>query len=230
MIHRYAYVGNDLQDIYGINALNIGDAADLSNAFFASNDAQATLRKLASRPDGVLLSQETVNDFQLKMGDLVYLRLQNAKDHQYQPIPFHFIGVVREFSTAPKDSFILANEGYIASQTGDSAHEVVLVRGSIPPAQLAKSLTWDLGHEMAQHQRFSEQTGMTVYFCDPKSPWQRGSNENTNGLLRQYLPRRLDFRTLTQTDFDQIAAELNDRPRQTLGFKTPSQALAEVMR
>jgi IS30 family transposase len=69
-----------------------------------------------------------------------------------------------------------------------------------------------------------------VYFCDPKSPWQRGSNENTNGLLRQYLPRRLDFRTLTQADFDAIAHELNERPRQTLGFKTPSHALAELLR
>ncbi len=69
-----------------------------------------------------------------------------------------------------------------------------------------------------------------VYFCDPKSPWQRGSNENTNGLLRQYLPRRLNFRQLTQADFDAIAAELNDRPRQTLGFKSPSEALAEVLR
>jgi IS30 family transposase len=98
------------------------------------------------------------------------------------------------------------------------------------PAQLAKTLTWDLGHEMAQHQRFTIQTGVHVYFCDPKSPWQRGSNENTNGLLRQYLPRRLDFRTLTQADFDAIAQELNERPRQTLGFKTPSQALAEVLR
>ena len=140
MIHRYAYVGNDLQDLYGINALNIGEAADLSNAFFANNDAKATLSKLASRPDGVLLSQETVNDFQLKPGDLIYLRLQNAKDHQYNPIPFHFIGVVREFSTAPKDSFILANEGYIASQTGEPAREVVLIRGSIPPAQLAERI------------------------------------------------------------------------------------------
>ena len=98
------------------------------------------------------------------------------------------------------------------------------------PDQLAKSLTWDLGHEMAEHQRFTIATGVQVYFCDPKSPWQRGSNENTNGLLRQYLPRRLDFRTLTQADFDAIAQELNDRPRQTLNFKSPSQALAEVSR
>ena len=98
------------------------------------------------------------------------------------------------------------------------------------PAQLAKSLTWDLGHEMAQHQRFSAETGMSVYFCDPKSPWQRGTNENTNGLLRQYLPRRRNFRELSQTDFDLIAAELNDRPRQTLNFQTPSEALAEVLR
>ena len=98
------------------------------------------------------------------------------------------------------------------------------------PEQLAKTLTWDQGHEMADHQRFTIQTGVQVYFCDPKSPWQRGSNENTNGLLRQYLPRRLDFRTLTQADLDAIAQELNERPRQTLGFKTPSQALAEVLR
>ncbi len=98
------------------------------------------------------------------------------------------------------------------------------------PAQLAKSLTWDQGHEMAEHRWFTAATGVQVYFCDPKSPWQRGSNENTNGLLRQYLPRRLDFRTLTQTDLDAIAQVLNERPRQTLGFKTPSQALAEVLR
>ena len=140
MIHRYAYVGNDLQDIYGINALNIGDAADLSNAFFASNDAKATMQKLAAQPDGVLLSQETVNDFQLKLGDAINLRLQSAKDHQYHAVPFKFIGVVREFSTAPKDSFILANEGYVASQTGDPSREVVLIRGSIPPAQLAERI------------------------------------------------------------------------------------------
>src|SRR6476646_7047953 len=98
------------------------------------------------------------------------------------------------------------------------------------PAALTRTLTWDQGHEMAEHVRFPQATGIEVYFCDPKSPWQRGSNENTNGLLRQYLPKTLDFRTLTQDDFDAIADELNGRPRQTLGFKTPSQALAEVLR
>lgn len=72
--------------------------------------------------------------------------------------------------------------------------------------------------------------GIEVYSCHPKSPWQRGSNENTNGLRSQYLPRRLDFRTLTQADLDAITQELNERPRQTLGFKTPSQALAKVLR
>jgi len=98
------------------------------------------------------------------------------------------------------------------------------------PAALTRTLTWDQGHEMAEHVRFTQQTGIEVYFCDPKSPWQRGSNENTNGLLRQYLPRTLDFQTLTQADFDAIADQLNRRPRQTLGFKTPSQVLAEVLR
>ena len=96
--------------------------------------------------------------------------------------------------------------------------------------QLRRSLTWDRGLELADHKRFTVDTGVQVYFCDPKSPWQRGSNENTNGLLRQYLPKTLDFRTLTQDDFDAIALELNQRPRQTLGFKSPSQALAEVLR
>jgi IS30 family transposase len=98
------------------------------------------------------------------------------------------------------------------------------------PAALTRTLTWDQGNEMSEHVRFTEATGVEVYFCDPRSPWQRGSNENTNGLLRQYLPRSLDFRTLNQADFDAIADELNGRPRQTLGFKTPSQALTEVLR
>jgi IS30 family transposase len=98
------------------------------------------------------------------------------------------------------------------------------------PAALTRTLTWDQGHEMAEHARFTIDTGIQVYFCDPKSPWQRGTNENTNGLLRQYLPRTVSMRDYSQAEFDAIADRLNGRPRQTLGFKTPSQALAEVLR
>ena len=98
------------------------------------------------------------------------------------------------------------------------------------PDQLKRSLTWDQGKEMAQHARFTVATGVPVYFRDPRSPWQRGSNENTNGLLRQYFPKRSDLKPFSQTDLDAVAAELNDRPRQTLGFKSPSQALDPTLR
>jgi transposase, IS30 family len=98
------------------------------------------------------------------------------------------------------------------------------------PDQLRRSLTWDQGKEMADHVRFSVKTGVPVYFCDPRSPWQRGSNENTNGLLRQYFPQRTEIAHYSQTDLDHVAAELNGRPRQTLGWKTPSQALDEALR
>ena len=116
------------------------------------------------------------------------------------------------------------------NHTADVVADALAAKITTLPTALTRTLTWDQGHEMAAHARFTEETGIEVYFCDPKSPWQRGSNENTNGLLRQYLPRRLDFRTLTQADLDAIADQLNGRPRQTLGFKTPSQALAEVLR
>jgi IS30 family transposase len=98
------------------------------------------------------------------------------------------------------------------------------------PQQLRRSLTWDHGREMAEHLQFTIDSGVQVFFCDPRSPWQRGTNENTNGLLRQYLPKGADLRRFDQAALDAIAAELNGRPRQTLGFKTPSQAFAEALR
>jgi IS30 family transposase len=93
------------------------------------------------------------------------------------------------------------------------------------PASLRRSLTWDRGLEMAQHKSFTVDTDVRVYFCDPQSPWQRGSNENTNGLLRQYFPKRTELSVYSQEELDEVALRLNQRPRKTLGFQTPADRL-----
>jgi putative ABC transport system permease protein len=140
MQHRFAYVGTDLQDLYGIDAVHIGEATRMSDAYFQGGDAKAALSALTNAPDGVLASAETVNDFQLQPGDRINLRLLSLRDHQYHTVPFHFVGVVREFPTAPRDSFLVANASYIGQQTGSNAAEILLLRTSGDPVGVAEAV------------------------------------------------------------------------------------------
>ncbi len=117
----------------------------------------------------------------------------------------------------------------VRKNTAEEVRRAMSARIPDLPRQLRRSVTWDQGKEMAEHVRFTVDTGVQVYFCDPNSPWQRGTNENTNGLLRQYFPRLTDLSRFTQRQLDAVARELNERPRQTLDWMTPSQRLAEVV-
>jgi IS30 family transposase len=116
-----------------------------------------------------------------------------------------------------------------------AGHGADAVRGAITrtiitlPDQLRRSLTWDQGAEMAQHARLKIDTGLQVYFCDPQSPWQRGTNENTNGLLRQYFPKGTDLSLHTAEQIAGVATTLNSRPRKTLGWRTPAEALDHLL-
>ena len=116
-----------------------------------------------------------------------------------------------------------------AGRSAPAVRDALAARILSLPEQLRRTLTWDRGHEMAEHVRFTIDTGVQVYFCDPRSPWQRGSNENTNGLLRQYFPKGSDLSVHSQAHLDDVARELNGRPRQTLGWMKPSEALAKIV-
>ena len=124
---------------------------------------------------------------------------------------------------------------YIKNGPAMTGHGAEAVRDAIAskiatlPEQLGKSLTWDQGAEMAQHAQLRIETGLAIYFCDPRSPWQRGTNENTNGLLRQYFPKGTDISRYRKRELDAVAATLNGRPRKTLGWKTPAEALGDLL-
>jgi IS30 family transposase len=123
-----------------------------------------------------------------------------------------------------KNGPALAGHGAEAVRDAIAASIVTL------PAQLRRSLTWDQGAEMAEHAQLRIDTGLAIYFCDPQSPWQRGTNENTNGLLRQYFPKGTDLARHSRGDLDAVALELNTRPRKTLGWRTPAEALDQLLR
>src|SRR5450830_1238406 len=114
----------------------------------------------------------------------------------------------------------------VANKDTQTVVSVLIKQTKTVPNELYKSLTWDRGKEVADHRRFTLMTNIDVYFCDPQSPWQRGSNENTNGLLRQYFPKGTSLAKVTQADLDAVARELNTRPRKTLGYRTPAEQLA----
>lgn len=125
--HRFAYIGPDLQDLYGVRPATITSATALQDTYFQGGTAAALMDQLAAHPDSILVSAETVKDYQLHPGDLLNLRLQDSRTRQLTMVPFHYIGIVKEFPTAPKDSFFVANASYIAQQTGSNAVGAFLV-------------------------------------------------------------------------------------------------------
>ena len=123
----------------------------------------------------------------------------------------------------------IKNGPALAGHGADAVRDAITRTIITLPEQLRRSLTWDQGAEMAQHARLKIDAGVQVFFCDPRSPWQRGTNENTNGLLRQYFPRGTDLSLHSAEQIVAVAATLNSRPRKTLGWKTPAEALDRLL-
>lgn len=123
----------------------------------------------------------------------------------------------------------MKNGPALAGHGAQAVRDAIALKISTLPNHLGRSLTWDQEVEMAQHVQLRIETGLEIYFCDPRSPWQRGTNENTNGLLRQYFPKGTDLSRYGELELDAVAATLNARPRKTLGWKTPAEAFNALL-
>lgn len=144
--HRFAYIGADLQDLFGVRPQTITDQGKLQNGWFAGGTAADLMKLLAAEPSAILVSQETVKDYQLHKGDLINLRLQNGRTKQLTTIPFHYVGVAKEFPTAPKDSFFVANQSYITARTGSDAVGAFLVQtDGTSPGVVSKRISSVIG-------------------------------------------------------------------------------------
>jgi IS30 family transposase len=160
--------------------------------------------------------------------DLISIRERPASVAD-RAVPGHWEG---DLISGPKNSYIVTlverHTRYVmlakvADKSTQTVVSALIKQAKKLPSELYKSLTWDRGKELMDHRRFSLATNIDVYFCDPRSPWQRGSNENTNGLLRQYFPKGTDLSVYTQAQLNKVARQLNERPRKTLEFETPAE-------
>jgi IS30 family transposase len=160
--------------------------------------------------------------------DMISIRKRPASVED-RAVPGHWEG---DLLSGPKNSYIVTlverHTRYVmlakvADKSTQTVVSALIKQAKKLPTELFKSLTWDQGKELTDHRRFSLATDIDVYFCDPRSPWQRGSNENTNGLLRQYFPKGTDLSVYAQAHLNKVARQLNERPRKTLGFETPAE-------
>jgi putative ABC transport system permease protein len=221
MQHRFAYVGSDLQDLYGVRADSLAHATTLSDAFFAGQSAKEALATLSNTSDGLLVSAETVRDFQLQPGDVIRLRLQSASDHQYHVVPFHYLGIVREFPTAPTDSFLVANSNYVTEQTQSASVETILIRTSKRPSTVAEAVRQSLGGssgatvrdiEEARRSASSNLTAVSLHgLTRIEMSWAAALAAGGAGLI---LALGLEERRRTLA----IASALGARPRQLGAF------------